>query len=100
MSDFKMSIGPGNVIGAVAVGANTKAEGTVSVGGAKAEAAPNGIRCKLEIRHMTPTDAAAWLRTFAEQLDKNGNTPITWAKGDVQGGVGKGVAWSVEREDT
>jgi len=92
-----INVGPGTVIGAMAVGDGAKVEGSVSIGAEKTAAPPGAIQCKVEIRRMAPWEAATYLRKLADQIDEN--EAGAFAKGSVQDGVaGKGIAWSVSMD--
>lgn len=89
MSKFTMNIGPGNTIGAMAIGSGAKAEGTVTIGGAQPKHDPDKVKATIEIKAARPEHAAKWLRDMADAIE-NGHTR-TFAASKLSGAS---VAWT------
>jgi len=87
-----MNIGPGNVIGAMAVGGGATVRGSVTVG---ATTKPVGaLRLKFKARHMTRAEMASALEAAARDI--RGGEADVGASGAVPGAS---YAWSIEGED-
>lgn len=98
-SRFTTNIGPGNIIGAMAVGEGAKVTGHVTIGGESAPArTKKPLRMKLEIRGAANRgQLSVWLEEIAESI-LDGN--MTGATGEVVSGERKsGCAWTVEADE-
>ena len=90
-STFTMNIGPGNVIGAMAVGAGASASGEVNLG-KKPEKAPDALRVHCDITGASPTQTVAWLRQLIVSIEHGEVGPV--AKSGSMGSV----AWDVDKD--
>ena len=84
-----MNIGPGNVIGAMAMGDGAKVEGTVTIGGTQPKPDTEKVKAKVEIKAASPERAAKWLRTMADSIE--GGYCETFAKTTADGAS---IAWT------
>jgi hypothetical protein len=91
ISKFTLNMGPGNTIGAMAIGPGATAAGTVSIGGAAPSPDPDRVNATIDIKGASPERAAKWLRTMADAVE--GTHTKTFAKTT---GQGASVAWSWE----
>lgn len=91
-SKFTLNIGPGNTIGAMAIGTGATAEGSLNVG-AKGPTDHDRVKCSIEIKGASPARAAKWLRTMADAVE-SAHTQ-SFAKTTEHGAS---VAWSWEED--
>jgi hypothetical protein len=97
MSKHTINMGPGTIVGAMAVGDGARVEGSVTIGGSPTVASPEAIRVKVEIRRMAPWKAATYLRKLADKIDEG--KAGTFARGTVTDGAqSNGVAWDVSAD--
>lgn len=92
-SRFTTNIGPGNTIGAMAIGDGAVARGSVTVGGNVKTT--GGMRLKFKARHMTREEMAKRLEEAATIL--RAGKVDSCADGDAPGGPS--FAWTVESDD-
>lgn len=85
-----INIGPGTVIGAMAVGSGAQASG--SIGGTVPT--PGPIRFTFEAKGATREQVAKWLRSVALVLEDPEHPSTTFAKTED----GASRAWTITRE--
>lgn len=92
-SKFVINMGPGNTVGAMAIGPGAKAEGTVTIGGHRKHAGKR-LRMSIDIRGAVSREQISeWLRQIRKDLLDDGDSG---AIGEVAGDNPSGCAWRIE----